>query len=596
MPAITPALMTALKAILQERFVPYLPPLLGNQNPEENQKKQLSRSFNAFVLQKLFDLPSSEAASTVVDDFGDNGIDAIYYHEYDETLYLLQSKLKSTDQFLQGDADSFVRGIRLLVEQDLDTFNQLVRDKADYIENALDHCSSIKLIVAFTGNGITQTAITALDQLTNDNSLDEERISDDLTYIDAQQVEAWLREEHSIGLVNTRIKLSHSSRIGEPRKTVFGLAKIDDLVKLHIEHDKALYQKNIRYFIGAGRRGVNHAIKQTLEQSPGDFHLLNNGITAVCTGIDPKRSKGGYKDYVVVGFSVVNGAQTISSAAQFKQENPSVDTSTAKVMLTLILTSGNGDFHKVVTKARNLQNPVDLSNFAALDDNQERLRQEMALYGYDYHYRPQQPANGNAPVIDISALAKALACLNPSVDFAARLKTEPGLFTNTESSAYQAIFTNTLTGSKAINAVIVFNVIHDLLATADKSSPSPERLVYRHCLYPLASILIKQLKDRIEGAEILKDEDIRSIVSAPFDAVRQAFSDQYQTVGAGTMHYAFFKRIGDTAKIIQKVMTAYLGLDGDATVVHLKGTIQANDPYNQALTDYLFSKLQQIGT
>lgn len=595
MPAISPALLTALKTILEERFVPLLPPLLGNQNPEENHKKQLSRAFNAFVLQKLFDLAANDAANTVVDDFADNGIDAIYYNETDQILYLLQSKLKSTEQFLQADADSLVRGIRLLVEQELDTFSQLVKDKAAYIEHALDHCSAIKIIVAYTGGGITQTAINALDQLVNDNTLDEERINTNIIYIEAQQIEAYLREENAIGLINTRIKLSHSNTIGEPRKTVFGLAKIDDLVKLHVEHDKALYQKNIRYFIGAGRRGVNQAIKQTLEHSPGDFHLLNNGITAVSTGIDPKKSKAGCKEYVVAGFSVVNGAQTISSAAQFKQESPTVDTSNAKVMLTIILASGNGDFHKVVTKARNLQNPVDLSNFAALDDNQERLRREIALYGYDYHYRPQQPANGNAPVIDISTLAKALACLHQSVDFPGRLKTEPSLFTNTESQAYQAIFTDSQTGSKAINAVTAFNVIHRLLATADKSSPSPERLVYRHCLYPLASILIKQLKSKIEGAEILNANDVRGMISAPFDVVRQAFSDQYNSHSYGSMHHAFFKRIGDTAKIMQSVMIACNGLGDDATVAHLRGIVQPDDTYNQALANYLFSKLQQIG-
>lgn len=595
MPAITPAMMTALQNVLQDRFVPLLPPLQGNQNPQESQKKQISRAFSAFVLQKMFDLSANDAASAVVDDFADNGIDAIYYHEADETFYIMQSKLKATDQFLQGDAESFERGIRLLVEQELDTFNQLIKDKADYIENALDQCSHIKLVVAYTGNGVAQTAVTVLDHFVNDDALVEERINPDVVYVDARWVEAWLRAEHAIGNVNTRIKLSHSSTLAEPRKTVVGFARIDDLVKLHQEYDKALYQKNIRYFIGAGRRGVNHAIKQTLEHDPADFHLLNNGITAVCTAVSPKKSKAGLKDYVVAGFSVVNGAQTISSAAQFKQQNPEVDTSAAKVLMTLIQTSANGDFHKTVTRARNLQNPVELSNFAALDDIQERLRQEMALYGYDYHYRPQQPPRGNVPVIDIATLAKALACLDRSVDYAGRLKTEPSLFSNTESTAYQSIFTDQVTGSRAINAVNVFNVIHGLLSTADKSSPSPERLVYRHCLYPLASILMKQMNNKIDGPNILNVADVRNAISAPFDVMRQAFADKYDAVAHGSMHYVCFKRVGDTAKLLQRVMITILGLDDDATVVQLTGKVQPNDPYNQALTNYLIGKLPQIG-
>ena len=587
--------MTALRKVLDERFVPLLPPLQGNQNPADNQQKQLSRAFNAFVLQKMFDLSATEAADCVVDDFADNGIDGIYYKADEEILYLLQSKLKNSEDFKQGEAQSYAHGVRLIVEQNLDNFNQCVKDKAGYIDNALDHCSQIKLIIAYTGNGITQTARTVLQQFVGDDNLEEERISEEIVYIDSRKVEDWLRQEKAIGLVNTRIKLSHSSTIGEPRKTVIGLARIDDLVKLHNEHDKALYQKNIRYFIGAGRRGVNHAIKQTLERSPEEFHLLNNGITAVCTSIEPKKSKGGYKDYVVAGLSVVNGAQTISSAAQCKQENQGLDTSAAKVMMTVILISIHGDFHKIVTKARNLQNPVDLSNFAALDDTQERLRQEMALYGYDYHYRPQQLASGDAPVIEISGVAKSLACLDKSVDWPGRLKSEPGVFTNPDSDIYQSIFTAGLTGLKAINAVAVFNVIHDLLAAADKGSPSPERLVYRHCLYPLASVLVKQFKEQIEGAEVLKSSDIRTAISAPFDTLRQIFADTYQTIGYGAMPHAFFKRIGDTARIMQKATVNYLGLSGDTTVAHLSGTIKQDDLYNQQLSNYLFSKLEQIG-
>ena len=47
------------------------------------------------------------------------------------------------------------------------------------------------------------------------------------------------------------------------------------------------------------------------------------------------------------------------------------------MMLTLIKASADGQFGKSVTKARNHQNPVQTANFASLDENQERLRQEI---------------------------------------------------------------------------------------------------------------------------------------------------------------------------------------------------------------------------
>ena len=49
--------------------------------------------------------------------------------------------------------------------------------------------------------------------------------------------------------------------------------------------------------------------------------------------------------------------------------------------MVTIINTGNDAFHKQVTKARNLQNPVDLQTAAALDDTQERLRcQEMKMF------------------------------------------------------------------------------------------------------------------------------------------------------------------------------------------------------------------------
>lgn len=594
MAAITPAMMTALKMTLENRFLPIIPSLLGSQNASLKKDKQISRAFNAFVVQKMFDLPAAEAAVTIVDDFGDNGIDAIYYHEPNTTLYLVQSKLKANAQFLQPEAESFTRGVRLLVEQDLVSFNQFVKDKAAYIENALDLCSNIKLVVAYAGSGITQTAMNALNQLVQDANLDEERLDHEIEYIGADIIEGYLREEEMVRVVNARLCLKNSNSNTIPRKSVFGLVKVDDLINLHLEYDKALYQKNIRYFIGTGRRGVNSAIKNTLEHSPGDFFHLNNGVTVVCESIEAKRSRGGYKNYNVRGLSVVNGAQTISSAAQFKTANPSCDTSSAMVLLTIIQASSRGGFHKKVTKARNLQNPVSLGDFVALDDNQERLRQEMALHGYVYRYRPEAAAIVVEQTIEIDELSKALACFAVDVRYPSRLKSEPGVFVDPGSEEYKAIFVDGLSPFTAINAVIVFRVIRDVVKAADLSSPSPERLIYRHGLYVIASILMKRLNAKIYSDSILDLDEVKREVSAPLDELRQQCFSQYQISLAGNAPHAAFKRISDTSRLIKSVMIVNQNLAEDVAVQRLRSVVNRDDPYNQRLVGYLVDKGVQI--
>src|SRR5690606_36819637 len=177
MTALEPQYMAILKQVLAERFVPFLPPLLDTTKPiAEQQVKQISRAFSAFALHKLLDITPQTAAASVVDDFNDKGIDAIHYDEPSETLYLLQAKLKEAEQFKQEDALPFCEGVRLLLKQDFAAFNGNVQNRKADIEAALDTCSHIKLVVPYTGDGISQTAADALQALLDDENLDEERL------------------------------------------------------------------------------------------------------------------------------------------------------------------------------------------------------------------------------------------------------------------------------------------------------------------------------------------------------------------------------------------------------------------------------------
>src|SRR3546814_13639690 len=114
---------------------------------------QLSQALSAFALHKLLDITPQVAASAVVDDFNDKVVDAIYYHAPTETLYLLQAKLKGSEQFKQEDALPFCEGMRLLLKQAFTAFNANVQSRQADIEAALDSCSHIKLVVPYTGDG-----------------------------------------------------------------------------------------------------------------------------------------------------------------------------------------------------------------------------------------------------------------------------------------------------------------------------------------------------------------------------------------------------------------------------------------------------------
>ncbi|MBD2730301.1 hypothetical protein H6G96_29290 [Nostoc sp. FACHB-892] len=61
-------------------------------NEEERKKACLSRSYAAYSLVSLASASEEETAQAIVDGFNDNGIDAIYYEEHKNTLWLVQSK------------------------------------------------------------------------------------------------------------------------------------------------------------------------------------------------------------------------------------------------------------------------------------------------------------------------------------------------------------------------------------------------------------------------------------------------------------------------------------------------------------------------
>lgn len=241
MAALEPQYMAILKKVLAERFVPLLPPLLDTSKPAaEQQGKQLSRAFSAFALNKLLYVTPKDAADSVVDDFNDKGLDAIYYHAPTETLYLLQTKLKESEQFKQDDAQSFCTGIRLLLKQDFSGFNKNVQNRQAEIESALDACSHIKLVLPYTGDGVSQSAVDALQVLLDDDDLGEERLSKQVAYYTAGDITRDLLAEQAYKPVHTEIALQKHAKVESPRATYYGIARLSDLVQLHTDHGKAL--------------------------------------------------------------------------------------------------------------------------------------------------------------------------------------------------------------------------------------------------------------------------------------------------------------------------------------------------------------------
>jgi hypothetical protein len=76
------------------------------------------------MLRHLLGISEKVASESVIDDFDDVGIDAIYFHGPSQTLYLVQSKFKKGEEFKQDEALAFCQGVRKLLIQDFVGFNR----------------------------------------------------------------------------------------------------------------------------------------------------------------------------------------------------------------------------------------------------------------------------------------------------------------------------------------------------------------------------------------------------------------------------------------------------------------------------------------
>jgi len=597
-PALDAARLEILKKVLSDDYVSHLPPLLDTTKPIDQQEaKNLSRAFSAFALSKLCEIPPDISAKAVVDDFDDYGIDAIYYDQDSDTLFFVQSKLKDGSSFTQDEALAFCQGVKKLLDQELDAFNKNVQDRRVEIEAALEDCSKIQLVVAHVGEGVTGHADHAIKELIEREREEEERLQTDYVNFDAPRIIDGLQRGRALPKIHTDLWLWNSSKVAGGRQTYIGLASLGDLAKLHIQHGVALYEKNIRAFLGK-RTEVNKSILASLQTKPKDFFCLNNGVTLLCDKVDQKgknASKPRKRKFKLRGVSVINGAQTISTAASFIKENGCKAINDAKISITLIQEESQSNFGKLVTRARNHQNPVHFTNFVALDDEQERLRREMSYLGVRYVYKAEAASGLAEDIIHVDEAAQALALFQSDPRYPVWLKKDSSRFLDTSSAAYKSIFTQSLTPQQVVNAVRIYRYVKSRMATESTRAVGLERLAYKHGGFALGWILAKQLRDEFNRAALFDEGKIKAVVGPIFDTLRQKIYDQANANNIYCGPLALFRNQGRAVPIIEVIMIDHFGLNGDAAIPHKRAQNTLGEAYPKSLFDYLISKAPQIG-
>lgn len=566
-----------IETALRQRFFTAVPkvetPGRSNWSEAQHDTDRLSRALAAYTLVGLCDIDDATAAGAITDGGNDGGVDALYFDRSSNRLVLVQSKYKRSGTAPSQEENlKTVNGIRALQARRFDEFNVTFRNRMDEIEAALDTPGvKIEVVLAFLGDNLGLHVTNDLNALQGELN----RLSDRMCWRSAgfAAIYSWLMAEQTPTAVNADMMLEDWAAITAPRKAIYGLITAASLAQLVTDHGKALFERNIRHYLGSV--GVNTAIEETVRRRPGEFFYLNNGITAVAETIT---QGGGTEKRCIFGLksvSIVNGAQTAGAIA-----NAAIGgtlSTDAKLLITIIeIGEGTADIALRITRARNHQNVVRGVDFAALDPKQERLKQELAMAGISYHYRPSAEARARRDdAFTLEEAAVALACLtmplltrgevsaqrhsgqriNNAVEYVVVAKREIGRLWEQEGTYYGQLFHAALSGVRMCRCVRIYRLIDKILADTERSeSTYSRRMLFRHGRYFIMALIAHRSAEVISRPELTLSSSDQMLISQRTNQLAELIYVQSQPLLADKGYLSIFRNLTDSQPLADSVL------------------------------------------
>jgi hypothetical protein len=492
-----------------ERFVPHTS-LLRISTPESDPDRFLSRALAALSIQKYADISEEDAATSVVDDENDGGIDAIYYSPQSSTLYISQSKWKNSTNggIPLGDVLKFCQGIRELLQSNSKYFGGPIKERWPAIENALAELSRVVVILAYS----SETQLDPPQEAALKDVLDEfnqpTEVATRRTFTQAE-IHSYLASGVEGDEIEETLRIFQWGLIEQPHVAYYGQMAAGDLVSLFNKYNQRLFSSNIRQFLGKGGP-ANSEIIHTATQRPDIFWYFNNGVTIISNKVK-KTVIGGAKrevgDIVCSGLSIVNGAQTIGSLSQI-QGGSSLDSVMIPVRV-ISLENGGPDLGIEITKATNTQNRVDSRNFVALSTLHQRIRRDLLMDGVTYVIQQTDIDEKGPKLFGVSEAFPAMACALKSVEPTVIAKREISrLWENLSSSLHNEMFPDNIDAQIVWRNVEITRIVEESLeqsrTTADTSR---EKTVLAHG-NRLASHITFRISQTLSRNE---DQEIREI-------------------------------------------------------------------------------------
>ncbi|MER6103403.1 AIPR family protein [Streptomyces sp. NPDC001832] len=447
-------------------------------DPKERETALLSRAVSAKAARILADCTSEEAAAGVIDGRDDFGIDCVAFSASGSEIWLIQAKWrdKGTAGFDTEAALKLVHGLKKLDNRDLDHFNERLQLLSDRVHGVLQlPTCKVNLVIALMGDGrLSQETRDILDEAAREFG----GLGRTVAYrvVNQANFHRAIREDLEPQPITLKATMNREWYTRDtPFKAVIGEVSADQLARWYggkgegEGHGERLYDRNVRRSLGL--TGVNQTMVDSMLEDPEGFLYRHNGITVQCDEIAQeypfKRAVGQPTVLTLTNASVVNGAQTVTSAFRAYEKNADL-VAEAYVIVRIISLDGTPEgFGRSITKATNTQNHMERRDFIAIDPVQSEIQKDFRLsLDKEYVFRRGELDPAPESGCSVTEAATALACLHRDSSLAVRVKgSTNALWSEGHGGAYTRLFGQQPSAQQVWRAVQVFRLVRDELTT-----------------------------------------------------------------------------------------------------------------------------------
>lgn len=536
----------AVRTTLEKYFEPHidLSDVIDRHNEPQLQSFRTSRALAAFSAAANAHITIDEACKAVVDESGDEGIDAFAISYLQREVYLIQAKTGHGAPS-PTEMQKFLNGVEFFLTADWEELGPKMQNWRETFESLIqDDIRVVAIFTTLSSKDIPQKTKVKIDRFlkkTNQNGeileFRYENLKDNFEHRTTTNPE---------GEIKATLPFEQWLSLGDFQSEIVGIVNGDQLAQLAIEYGDRLFDKNIRSVLS--NSATNEVLYNSIKQNPQEFWHYNNGITIVASSITSTilSPQPGFQKFEITNISVVNGAQTVGSLARAKHDKLPLD----EVFVTVRIISTkqrDSDFENRVTRFTNTQNQIGGRDFVALDSRHQIWKEALISEKVEYLYKSGSEGSEDTSIVlsfKLDDATRALACLS-SVEDAALVKRNIGAFySDLEKGPYKKVFGDGRTAEEVCNAVRFWFKFSAVYSELSKKRSNKNLTITKNANFFCCSILMQVYRN--EG-KTFKDfaSDPSDWVAAHeilIDKMIDYCTDYFEENEIDAQPSAFFKR------------------------------------------------------